>query len=72
MTEKWLGLTIERDGPYSKLVVFSSALLSLGTFGLNTSLVLITGDWKLDKNLPFETAALHNTFQVLIRRNLFI
>ena len=67
MTEKWLNLSIERDGPYSKLVVFASALLSLGTFGFNTMpLVLITGDWKLDKNLPFETATLHNTFVVIL------
>ena len=66
MPEKWLNLSIERDGPYSKLVVFASALLSLGTFGFNTMpLVLITGDWKLDKNLPFETATLHNTFVVI-------
>ena len=26
MTEKWLGLSTERDGAYAKLVVFASAL----------------------------------------------
>ena len=44
----------------------ASALLSFGTFGFNSSVFLITGDWKLDKNLPFETAALHNTFGVIL------
>ena len=67
MTEKWLNLSIDRDGPYSKLIVLASALLSFSTFGFNISLTLITADWKLDKNLPFETAATHSTLVMAFR-----
>ena len=64
MSEKWLNLSIEKDAGYSKLMVLSSALFSTALFGFNGALNLITADWKIDKNLPFETAALHSTFQV--------
>ena len=69
MSEKWLNLSIEKDAGYSKLMVLSSALFSTALFGFNGALNLITADWKIDKNLPFETAALHSTFQVTIKLN---
>ena len=72
MSEKWLNLSIEKDAGYSKLMVLSSALFSTALFGFNGALNLITADWKIDKNLPFETAALHSTFQVMKKYNLVI
>ena len=46
-----------------KLMVAMSSLFSMSIFGFNMSMNLITADWKIDKNLPFETASIHGTFQ---------
>jgi len=61
---KRLGLSLEKDGGYSKLIVFMSAVLSGFTFGLPGFLGALTVEWKNPEglNLPHQTADIHQVW----------
>jgi len=61
---KRLGLSLEKDGGYSKLIVFMSAVLSGFTFGLPGFLGALTVEWKNPEglNLPHQKADIHQVW----------
>lgn len=62
MVKKRLGLSIEKDGGYSKLLVGCSAMLSGFTFGLAGYQGVLTAHWKAEYGFPQDTASYHQTY----------
>lgn len=61
---KRIGLSLEKDAGYSKLMVFMSAILSGFTFGLPAFLGALTVEWKDESGLalPHQTADIHQVW----------
>lgn len=62
MGKKLLGLSLEKDAGYSKLIVVCSALLSGFTFGLPAFQGVLTAQWKVEYGFPQEQASLHQRY----------
>merc|ERR1712106_924997 len=61
-SERRLGLSLAKDGGYSKLIVFCSAILSGFTFGLPVFGGVLTGQWKKEYGLDVKTASIHQRY----------
>jgi len=57
-----LGLSLEKDAGYSKLIVFCSAMLSGFTFGLPGFQGVLTAQWKVEYGFEQDQASLHQRY----------
>merc|ERR1712131_8784 len=57
-----LGMSTEKDGAYSKLIVVCSAILSGFTFGLPVFGGVLTAQWKDEYGLDVDTASIHQRY----------
>merc|ERR1711990_95002 len=57
-----LGLSLEKDGPYSKVMVFLSALLSGMTFGIPVFHGVLTAQWKTEYGFDQAHASIHQRY----------
>ena len=61
MKRESLGLKVEKDGSYARLIVFLSGSWCFLVFGLSISHHVFTAIWKAEFGLDFRTASLYQT-----------